>query len=479
MPVRVVFAGVSNYVISGPESVAAYFKESRDLSNSTRNVIIMEKAFGCPRHLLHQFQSGAADQNSNDISVQVDQLIHKSVNMGLAGQDLEAVTTHFQEHYTEHLMQSAAELGNDWVQCEDICSLVEDHVFESAAHALFGPFMLSLNPNLARDFWAFNKYFRPLVVGVPRWLSPAAYKARDTMVESIKRWQRHASLHYTPEELGGVDWEPLWGSKVVRERQVLLTRRRIVDETARAAENLAIMWAFNANSVTASVWMLLQSAQDTALAMRVCQCIQTTVINYSSDASHTPHFDLGKLLSDDLLQSIYAETLRVRFAALVIRQPTTDNFSFRGWHIKKHEVLSLSTYNQAMDPTVWNSGGPNDPHPLMSFWSDRFIVKPDDADSGPLKGPRRRSQHRRDDKPYFSMEGLASSWIPYGGGRSHCPGRHFAKREMMLTTALFLHTLDIEITTMPEMDLRLFGFGSVPIKGKVPCRIRRRQMPLR
>ena len=194
-----------------------------------------------------------------------------------------------------------------------------------------------------------------------------------------------------------------------------------------------------------------------------------------------PHlaFDIIKLTEDDLLQSMYAETLRLRVSVLLVRQPARDNFSLHGWHIKKHEAVSMSTSTEMMDQDVWNTGSKSDPHPIDRFWAERFLVHPNDPRSGPLKENKRREtkSSNRNGAPYFSLDGCAFSWIPYGGGRNLCPGRHFAKREIMLTAAILLAAYDIELLTdkMPGPDKRVFGFGTLPPNAKVPCRIRRRQ----
>ena len=162
---------------------------------------------------------------------------------------------------------------------------------------------------------------------------------------------------------------------------------------------------------------------------------------------------------------------------LVVRQPTKPDFSLRGWHIKQGETISLSTRTELMDPDIWNAGSEQDPHPLHQFWSDRFLVHPDDPSSGPLKEPRRRKVDA-DKESYFSLDGCTWSWIPFGGGRNLCPGRHFAKREIMLTAAIMLTAYDIELLTdkMPGPDESVFGFGTMPPNAKVPCRIRRKKL---
>ena len=203
-------------------------------------------------------------------------------------------------------------------------------------------------------------------------------------------------------------------------------------------------------------------------------------------------FDTSKLCSDPLLQSLYAETLRLRVAVLVVREPARGNYSFRGWHIRKNEVLSVSTRTEAMNEDIWNTGSDEDHHPLDKMWADRFVIDPNNPSSGPLRLPKEKRKkstvpgiqsngqaEAQARNPYFSMEGLSASWIPYGGGTSLCPGRHFAKQEIITTAAILLTAYEFELTNTkgrddPQVDMSCFGFGTMPPDRAIPFRIRRR-----
>ena len=64
-----------------------------------------------------------------------------------------------------------------------------------------------------------------------------------------------------------------------------------------------------------------------------------------------------------------------------------------------------------------------------------------------------------------------------------CPGRHFAKEEMIGAFAVLTGMFDIELLVEegwePEADPSRFMLGALPIKGKVPFKTRRRQQPRR
>lgn len=209
----------------------------------------METAFGCPNHLLDAFKPHTPTiqpqtKSTSPPEENIEHLIRKAVNTGLSGAHLDALTARFQEYLVEQNEENAeSKIGDEWTELPDLNAFVEKQVFEAAVRSMFGTYILSLNPTLANDFWNFNRNIGALFMGAPRWLNPAAYRAREKMLENIKRWQKYAHDHCDIANLVDVDWEPYYGSKFIRERQGLLTKRGILDETARAAENFAFMWA--------------------------------------------------------------------------------------------------------------------------------------------------------------------------------------------------------------------------------------------
>ncbi|KAL2060528.1 hypothetical protein VTL71DRAFT_9169 [Oculimacula yallundae] len=471
IPVRIVLPIFSNYVVSGPENVLAYFRESRSLSTTSRSVIIMKNAFGCPARLVHQFEPREIPPGTKPED-NIEHQILRALNIGLSGTHLEGLAARFQDHLGEKIENSISggNIATKWKTFPDLSKFVESQIFEAAVQAMFGTHMLDLNPTLAEDFLSFNSSIGTLFMGLPWFMNPSACKARERMVENIKRWLKFTSENCPIESLEDVDWEPFYGSKFTRERQVLLTRRGIVDETARAAENFAFMWAATANTMPAATWCLIESLHDPSLKERLHNILPAAIQPESTTSGKLPKFDILKLCEEPLMSSIYAETLRLRVAVLIVRQPSIDNFSFRGWHIKKDEVLSLSTRTEAMNEDVWNSSS----HPLTEFYSDRFIVDPNDPSSGPFKEQKVKT---KDGKPYFALDGSSNgAWIPYGGGNHLCPGRHFAKREIITTIALLLSAYDMDLINeekdKPEVDMKCFGFGTMPPDRPVAFRIR-------
>ena len=196
----------------------------------------MEHAFGCPHDLVENFR--ARDD------VDLEQQIHSALQGMLSGARLEILAGRYQESVVDQVLEGDAKQGDDWIELPDLCSFIEKQIFQAATRAVFGPYVVELNPDVAEDFWSFNRHVKSMFMGVPRWLNGPAIKARDKMTGNVKRWQRYAADHVNIDEIPeDVEWEPYYGSKSTRIRQQLLTRRGIMDESARAAENLAFMWA--------------------------------------------------------------------------------------------------------------------------------------------------------------------------------------------------------------------------------------------
>lgn len=172
-------------------------------------------------------------------------------------------------------------------------------------------------------------------------------------------------------------------------------------------------------------------------------------------------FDIHKLLKSPLLQSVYAEVLRMRVHMLITRIPQYDDIKIHNWVIPRGKMAVLSTTVAHMNPSDWNTGNENE-HPTTKFWAGRFLSRT----------PKEDSPH---DTTYTTKD--AGSWFPYGGGPRMCPGRHFAKRDIIFTAAVIATKFDIELgVDVPslKMDMRGFGLGTMSVQGAVPFRIKRR-----
>ncbi|KAJ5811904.1 hypothetical protein N7474_008205 [Penicillium riverlandense] len=490
-PVRIQLLNRRMSLLKGAESITTLFKSSRNLSSEHWLVQVLVNAFGvevadAPFYLADDTGIGNQPDPRSKMTNPEHRIFHlvfKSVHSGLSGASLEEMERQLVRNLSSQIHQTDIQ-SDSWVEVSDLYgSLIRNVAFRASVVSLCGLHVFETIPNFDDDFWAFDSALPNLFKEIPRWLAPASYAARDKMKEHLEKWQSFAHEHYDVRQgqLDKREWEEFFGSRLMRTRHEFFQKMPLSKETV-AADDLGLVWATTANTVPAIGWMLLEVLQRPDLLLRVREEIAPFVCWDPSDPSRTV-VDISNLCCQPLLQSIYAEVLRLHSGTVINRVPTTSDFHIGGWHFKEGEQIIVSTYNTARDQSVWNQGNIDDPHPVNEFWPERFILYPDNPNSGPVlrtiaQQQEKKSQASTISEPTFSLDGTAGSWIPYGGGTRMCPGRHFSKKAMIVTMAMFLTAFEIELLIDEEPriqpDLKYFMFGVMHPDGKIPARIRKR-----
>jgi cytochrome P450 len=236
----------------------------------------------------------------------------------------------------------------------------------------------------------------------------------------------------------------------------------------------------NINVHTAAIWTIIEVFKDQNLLSRVRAELRT--VEFSAITSSQ---DLEKLLSLSLLQSVYAEVLRLRVEVQSVFYSEREDIEINEWRFPKKSLLLVSAGPAHRDPNVWNTR--EGEHPVNTFWADRFLVYPNDPRSGPKrKTPEELARFQQDQtnstitdrgKPRYVTGGMGNSYMPYGVGERTCPGRFFAQRLMIAFCAQIVNDFDIELLTTTknfESSSTFYGLGTQRPLGNVPFRIRRR-----
>ncbi|KAK0385681.1 hypothetical protein NLU13_6858 [Sarocladium strictum] len=494
VPIRFRLLNRNVCMLNGPSNIAALFKSTRFISSEEWLVQVLVKTFGVDPadakfYLNDNTGIGVHPQTgSNNVLPEhrIFHLVYRSVHDGLSGARLEGMQNQVIRNLSKQLSDVQAD-EDSWTAIPDLYdSFIRKMCFTAAATSLCGSRIFQVVPTLEEDFWHFDKQLPKLFKELPPWLAPTAYRARDVMKRNLAKW--HAHGHSQTDLLRPQDdnaqWDEVWGSSLMRARHSFFPKMPLSAESV-AADDLGLLWAATANAIPAIGWMVLEILQRPSLLERVraeiAPCITGNVFDPDSF-----EVDVDRLCEQTLLQSIYAEVLRVHNGTVIARFPKIHDFSIGGWNLPKDEVVMISTYNTARATTVWNEGSRSDPHPLDEFWPERFVVDPKNPSSGPTKAATAAAQQSAAGQggngspsaPTFSLHGTEGSWVPYGGGSRMCPGRHFAKKELLLSTSMLLTAFDFELAPREGWirdDTNYFMFGVMHPKGPIPARIRRRR----
>ncbi|KAI0402150.1 cytochrome P450 [Xylaria palmicola] len=419
-PTRVKILTQEFFVVRGSENVKTLFKNSWVCTSIPFVKFALGYAFGLPPKALSLYDkddSGGGHVPHPDSTVEARNRIDYRVHQSLA----------------------------------DLMKVVGDEATVSIINALCGPYLLALNPHFLQDFWSFDRNLQTYLQGIPWLLAPKAHAARKRVLDAVKAWQQHAREHYTDSAVGADGDDPFWGSHFFRERHEMFLEMDGFDYAAIASQDFGAIWAAR-NSVTAASWVVFDIYRDPELLASVRAEVDSFWARPTAALTNPP--------------AVYAETLRLRMHFYIIRMADRADMKIRDWIIPKRKVVVTPTTAAHMDTETWCTGSNNE-HPLDQFWIGRFLKYPSDSDHG--NAP-----------PTFSTKELEGSWIPYGGGPRQCPGRHFAKRQIVLTAALMVSLFDCEILgegkdVKEDFTLKGFGGGVSHPAGEVPIRIRRRR----
>ena len=166
------------------------------------------------------------------------------------------------------------------------------------------------------------------------------------------------------------------------------------------------------NAIPTTMFSVYHIFKDPALLKRVRDDLevhfgQTTLLD----------IDLAKLVKNTLLSSIQAEVLRLYVNVCVMVSSPHADVSLGRWWMPRGATALVHSSMTHMDDSYWNTR--DGLYSVRTFWADRFITYPLDPLSGPVK-PNVRDKYlpnpqSGNGKPFFSLQGLEASWMPYGG----------------------------------------------------------------
>ena len=411
-----------SYIALSAAAVEAMFQSTKYISSDKFVRMILLHGLNMPLEDVNKIlrkhpKNPGAGQNSIKAKAMYpqDSLFQKY----LISQDaVNALTTKFTEVFGDALENDTAIPTKGEMATIDLFTWLKGRMFIGTTTSIFGSYILEVYPNIGDDFFAFDSGFLKIVYGTPKFLAGDVYAALKRLLKGTERWLNEA-LPKFDEQLDptkGPEWEPYLGCRLQKGRHKLFDEAEL-SMKAKASMEVGLLFGVTSNAIPATGWMLfhiIMSPQD--LLPRVLSEISTA---QNPDGT----LDIPKLITLPLLLSIYTETLRMYVAVNVTREIHAD-FVIEGHLLKKGNTIMAPSWLGHRDPDVWNNLHPDHP-PVDVFYAERFL-------------------REEGDKVVCSTAGLSGKYFPYGGGAHICPGRIFAKQEILAAVAMVLLCFDFE-----------------------------------
>jgi hypothetical protein len=163
-------------------------------------------------------------------------------------------------------------------------------------------------------------------------------------------------------------------------------------------------FSVNSNSIPITAWALFEIIRDQDLYQAVRAEADSAA--FTDKETGKNDFDIEKLLSMPLLQSIYVEALRLNVCINITREVTAET-ELNGYKLQRGALLQAPTSLAHYDEDIWGKDG----HRATDFWAERHIKqvqKPCDA-TGKTVTTRE-----------FALAARPSEFFPYGmSSQSH------------------------------------------------------------
>ena len=456
--------GRTVHILFSPAALQAVFRH-RTLVRHTFNQDVATKGFGASTRDADRYYAFDAPPDAAGVRPK-QRLEDMNRDFLLRGDRSNEMTAHFMKVLREQIQDTTKDIQGGAVEINLYSEWLWPRMFAASTTALMGGTLLATYPSLPADFRAFDAVLLKLFFDMPRWLDPAAYAVRARTLDGLERWIREslaACDGAIPEPDGPAAWDPAWGSRANRAKHRYYAARGL-SPRGRAAYDLGFMFGLSSNAIPATGWMLLRlldPAGDRTLLPRVLAELKSVPVS----ADGVP--DVARLVALPLLQSVWCEVLRLYVDVFLTRDVPADALTLplddgkRSVRLAPGSALFVPTWLAHRDPRAWPGADPD------AFWGDRFVKT--DADG----------------RAVFSSAGAAAKLVPFGGGRSMCPGRVFAKQEVLGAVAMALLTFDFEFLGFvddkgqpsegfPALKNIMSGSGVVPPGGDMRVRITRR-----
>lgn len=433
------------YIITSPQDVAQVYKRADVLIwEGHLNQIFLNFGFNAESLKLAWLKPVDGDSryiHNNPVNPKQLSLIHLIENIYakqlLPGVQMDIMSQAFMKSLQSTLcwptLDFCAVKANGGTNTISLKTLCQHSLLEAGIYSFFGSMIGQIDSKFIQNMLAFNENAWMLFYGLPPMFSSAVSTPQRALKKTL---QKFAS---SPESLRD---DQSWGV-----RQILTAQEIVgIDLESRACMLLMVLWAWvgihrstsskadslraNSNVNNISFWVLAHIVTDERLRDAVKKEVNA--------AWNSEQLDIKFLCANaPVLDDTFHECLRLKAGAMMGRKVQEPTLIGNKW-LKPGASILIPSRQLHSNENVWGANH-------KSFDANRF------ADN---KGLLKHSSYR-----------------PFGGGVSYCPGRKIAREQVFALVAILFHRFDVVVskempTEFPRLDVSTPALGVTgPAKG--------------
>ncbi|CAO2647700.1 Nn.00g086220.m01.CDS01 [Neocucurbitaria sp. VM-36] len=379
-------AGQKILIILDPEHIKGVLRSATELDpNPFIHDKILSALMGSPQEAIAYYKS---DQSNTD-HIQTTHIRQHTTGPGLVSLDKRLFDT-LKRSVAQAIRPQA---DSEWTEISDLYAFFEHHVTLAIAETLLGSAIVQSYPEIISDLWIHIEHTDHFFMGLPRFMIPKAYAARDRLLKNIRNWSTKSQIL---RQQNAVDshWDAVAGSALLQEREKLYGEMPGHDEYGRAAQTLGLLYGGTSLTVPITFWYFFETVRKRTLHDRVLSELET------HSAPELSSYDFMQLATRPLLRSMHAETTRYYSSNLTVREVIVPKYALDAkYTIRKGTTVFIPNKYAGQFTSAWAQARPQAlTKPLDKFWAERYIV----------------SDHGQRER--FSDVGLSGNWTSFGGG---------------------------------------------------------------
>ncbi|KAL9131944.1 MAG: hypothetical protein Q9217_000224 [Psora testacea] len=389
--------GGKMYIASSPETITAVQRHSKTLQFAPFAAKSHRRLFGTSK-MAEIIVLNNIDHSAGPWGLWHDALgsVHKVLESGEGLDQMNRIMIRNVANSIEALTTKSPTGLMKWLKHELTFATTE---------AVYGPENPFQDSSIEQAFWDYEDNIMMVLANIfPNLTARKAFNGRETTVKALKIYfgkDGHEQGSYLEKAL----------------RAATMKYRLSLEDTARF--ELSNVIAILVNTVPTCFWMMFHIFSDPLLLSDLRSELDSILVVHPNEEK-SPHriLDVNALKDQcPLLNSTWQETLRYRANGSSNREVMQDTVLDDRYLLKKGSVIQMPALVVHADTSVW---GPS----ATQFDPRRFLAPV-------TKGKQDQRQH-------------PGAFRAFGGGATLCPGRHFARTEILALVAMLVVRFDIK-----------------------------------